>query len=85
MKGGLYIETDQGFLYMPSNMHNGKTSSCSPGVGGTKPIFSYPVFSTFSVIVKTNVSYWISRLNLADVTAAQLQGHLSNMNVIQGI
>ena len=29
---------------------------CS-GLGVTKPIFSVPLFSTFSVIVKTNVSY----------------------------
>ena len=56
---------------------------CTPGVGGTKPIFSVPLFSTFSVIVKTNVSYWISRSYLAGVAAAQLQRHLSNMNVIQ--
>ena len=39
-----------------------------PGVGVTKPIFSVPLFSTFSVIVKTNVSYWISRLYLAEVS-----------------
>ena len=55
------------------------------GVGVTKPILSVPLFSTFSVIVKTNVSYWISRLYLAGVAAAQLRWHLSNMNVIQGI
>ena len=55
------------------------------GVGVTKPIFSVPLFSTFSVSVKTNVSYWISRLYLAGVAAAQLRWHLSNMNVIQGI
>ena len=40
------------------------------GVGVTKPIFSVPLFSTFSVIVKTNVSYWISRSYLAGVAAA---------------
>ena len=55
-----------------------------PGVGVTKPIFSVPLFSTSSVIVKTSVSYWISRLYLAGVAAAQLRRHLSNMNVIQG-
>ena len=55
------------------------------GVGVTKPIFSVPLFSTFSVIVKTNASYWISRLYLAGVAAAQLRWHLSNINVIQGI
>ena len=55
------------------------------GVGVTKPILSVPLFSTFSVIVKTNVSCWISRLYLAGVAAAQLRWHLSNINVIQGI
>ena len=45
-----------------------------PGVGVTNPIFSVPLFSTFSIIVKTNANYWISRLYLA-----------GNMNVIQGI
>ena len=60
-------------------------SDNSTGVGVTKPIFSVPLFSTFSVIVKTSVSYWISRLYLAGVAAAQLRQHLSNMNVIQGI
>ena len=55
------------------------------GVGVTKPIFSVPLFSTFSVIVKTNVSYWISCLYLAGVTAAKLRRHLSNMNVIRKI
>ena len=53
--------------------------------GVTKPIFSVPPFFPYSVIVKTNVSYWISRLYLAGVAAAQLRWHLSNMNVIQGI
>ena len=55
------------------------------GVGVTKRIFSIPLFSTFSVIVKANVSYWISRLYLVGVAAAQLRWHLSNMNVIHGI
>ena len=62
-----------------------KQLKTGPGVGVTKPIFSVPLFSTFSVIVKTNVSYWISRSYLAGVAAAQLRWHLSNMNVIQGI
>ena len=56
-----------------------------PGVGVTKPISSVPLFFTFSVIVKIDVSYCISRLYLAGVAAARLQWHLSNMNVIQGI
>ena len=55
------------------------------GVGVTKPIFFVPLFSTFSVIVKTNVSYWIPRLYLAGVAPAQLRWHLTKMNVIQGI
>ena len=51
---------------------------------------SYSQFLPFryfpiSIIVKTNVSYWISRLYLAGVAAAQLQWHLSNTNVIQVI
>ena len=41
------------------------------GVGLTKLIFSVPLFSTFSVFVKTNASYGISRLYLAGVAAAQ--------------
>ena len=51
-----------------------------PRVGVTKPISSVP--SIFS-IVKTHVRYWISCLYLTGVTTAQLQGHLSNINVIQ--
>ena len=35
----------------------GTSAAGQPGVGVTKPIFSVPLFSTFSVIVKTNVSY----------------------------
>ena len=56
-----------------------------PGVGVTKPISFVPLFSLFFSIVKTNVSYWISGLYLAGVTAAQLRWHLSNMNVIRKI
>ena len=36
-------------------------------------------------IVKTQPSWWILRLCLIRVTAAELQWHVSNMNVIQGI
>ena len=36
-------------------------------------------------IIKTHFSYWISRLYLAGVDAAQLRWHLTNMNVIQRI
>ena len=57
----------------------------TPGVGVTKPISSVLLFSEFFTIVKTNVSYWISRLYLAGVAAAQLRWHLSNMNVIRKI
>ena len=41
-----------------------------PGVGVTKPISSVPLFSEIVSIVKTRVSYWISRLYLAGVAAA---------------
>ena len=54
-----------------------------PGVGVTKPISSFPLFSEIFSIVKTHVSYWISHIFLTGVAAAQLQWHLSNINVIQ--
>ena len=54
-----------------------------PGVGVTKPISSVPLFSEFFSIVKTYVRYWISRLYLAGIAAAQLRWYLSNMKVIQ--
>ena len=57
----------------------------NPGVGVTKPNSSIPLFSEFCSIVKTHVSYCISRLYLAGVAAAQLRGNLSNMNVIRRI
>ena len=56
-----------------------------PGAGVNKPISTIPLYSPFSVIVKRNISSWIWRLYLAGVAAAQLQWHLPNMNVIQGI
>ena len=52
-------------------------------VGVTKPISSIPLFSEFFNIVKTRVSYWISRLYLTGVTTAELRWHLSNINVIK--
>ena len=52
------------------------------GVGVTKLISSVPLFSKFFTIVKTDVCCWISGLYLTGVAAAQLRGHLSNMNVI---
>ena len=55
------------------------------GWGLLSQFFSILLFSTFSVIVKTNVSCWISHSYLAGFAAAQLRWHLSNMNVIQGI
>ena len=55
----------------------------SPGVGVTKPNSSVPFFSEFCSIVKTHVSYCMSRLYLAGVAAAQLRWHLSNINVIR--
>ena len=53
------------------------------GVGVTKPISSVPLFSEIFNIVKTHIMYWISRLYLAGVAAAQLRWHLPNMVVIQ--
>ena len=58
-------------------------SAYSSGVGVTKPISSVPLFSEFFSIIKTHVSYWISRLYLTGVAAAQLRWHLSNINVIR--
>ena len=60
---------------------NNHTNSIWGGV--TKPISSVPLFSEIFSIVKTHVSYWISRLYLTGVAAAQLRWHLSNINVIQ--
>ena len=51
-----------------------------PRVGVTKPISSVALFSE---IFKTHISYWISRLYLTGVAAAQLRWHLSNINVIR--
>ena len=53
------------------------------GVGVTKPISSVPLFSNFFRVIKTHVTYWISRLYLSGVVAAQLRWHLSNINVIR--
>ena len=47
------------------------------------PPFRY--FLSFFSVVRTHVSYWISRLYLTGVAAAQLRGHLSNIHVIQRI
>ena len=61
----------------------GHDSALHHGVGVTKPISSVPLFSELFSIVKTHISYWMSRLYLTGVTAAQLRWHLSNINVIQ--
>ena len=53
------------------------------GVGVTKPISSVPLFSDFFSIIKTHATYWISRLYLTGIAAAQLRWHLSNINVIR--
>ena len=58
-------------------------SSPCAGVGVTKPISSVPLFSQFFIIVKTHFNCEISHLYLTGVPAAQLLGHLSNMNVIR--
>ena len=50
------------------------------GMGLTKPICSVLLFSEFFIIVKTHDSYWIWRLYLTGVAAAQLWWHLSNIN-----
>ena len=54
-----------------------------PGEGVTKPISSPPLFSEFFSIIKTHLSYWIPRLYLTGVAAAQLRWHLSNIKVIR--
>ena len=53
------------------------------GVGVTKPIFSVPLFSHFFRMIKTVVTCMISSSYLAGVTAAKLQRHLANMNMIE--
>ena len=55
------------------------------GVGVTKPNSSISLFSELCRIVKTHVSYCMSRLYLAGVTSAELRRHLSNINVIRRI
>ena len=61
------------------------TNTWWTGMGVTKPISSVPLFSQIFSVVRTHVSYWISRLHLTGVAAAQLRGHLSNIHVIQSI
>ena len=50
-----------------------------------KPVFFGLLFSKFFSIVKTHDSYWIARLCLTGVAAAQLRWHLWNTDVIQRI
>ena len=57
-------------------------SQSHPGVGVIEPISSVPLFSEFFSIIKTHVTYWISRLYLTGDAAAQLWWHLSKINVI---
>ena len=60
-------------LVVPITMttHGPGPSATEPsGVGVIKPISSVPLFSEIFSIVKTRVSYWISRLYLAGVAAA---------------
>ena len=54
-----------------------------PGLGVTKLIYSVPLFSEFCIIVKTRVSYQISRFYLTGVIATELRWHLLNMNVVK--
>ena len=70
---------------VPALSVSGLLTVYAPGVGVTKPISSVPLFSQFFIIVKTYFSCYISRLYLTGVAAAQLRGHLSNINVIPGI
>ena len=56
-----------------------------PRVGVTKPISTIPLFSHFLYIFKTHVIYWMSRLYLTGVAAAQLRGHPSKINLIRRI
>ena len=51
--------------------------------GGYKANFLRSVVFYFFSIITTQVIYWISRLYLTGVAAAQLRWHLSNINVIQ--
>ena len=44
--------------------------------------YSVPLISQFFSIVKTMVTYWITRSYLTGVTAAELRWHLPNMKVI---
>ena len=53
------------------------------GVGVTKQIPPVPLSPRFFIIVETLVTYWIACSYLTGVPAAQLRGHLSNMNVMQ--
>ena len=63
------------YLYGADN--NCIAEDCSsPGVEVTKPISSVPLFYQIFSIVKTYVSYSISRSYLVGVTAAQLREHL---------
>ena len=50
-------------------------------MGVTKAIYSVPLFSDFFTIIKTHVSYSISRLYLTGVASSRPRWHLSNINV----
>ena len=52
-----------------------------PGVAVTKPTSSIMLFAQFFRIIKALIAYWISHSYLTGASAAQLQWHLSNMNV----
>ena len=56
-----------------------------PGVGVTNAIPPVPFFLRFFTIVKTLVTYQISRLYLTGVAAPPLRWHLPNTKVIQRI
>ena len=66
----------------PGRFCRSQRGRCSVWLG-YKWISSVPSFCEFFSIVNTQVSYWISRLSLTGVVAAQLRWHLSNINVVQ--
>ena len=57
-------------------------AALAPGVGVTKPIAFIPLFFPYSIIVKTNISYWISCLYLAGVATAQLNANQEIQKVL---
>ena len=61
----------------------GQTRLMNRGMGLSMPISTVPLFFEIVSIVKTYVRYWISRLYVTGIAAAQLRRHLPNIDVIQ--